>query len=112
LSGAFCVKARGTLWNIPSTFCGLISINRVSGTKEVEQSQRRRCWKGGTYQPRTLSGSQRGGNSMAIAFTLIQTAKLNKVDPQAWLTWVLENIADHKINKIDELMPWNYSSEM
>lgn len=58
-----------------------------------------------------FAGSQRGGNSMAIAFTLIETAKLNKVDPQAWLTWVLERIADHKINKIDELMPWRYSPE-
>jgi transposase len=58
-----------------------------------------------------FAGSQRGGNSMAIAFTLIETAKLNKVDPQAWLTWVLARIADHKINRIDELMPWNYRSE-
>ncbi len=59
-----------------------------------------------------FAGSQRGGNSMAIAFTLIETAKLNKVDPQAWLTWVLERVADHKINRLDELMPWNYSSEV
>ena len=58
-----------------------------------------------------FAGSQRGGNSMAIAYTLIETAKLNKVDPQAWLTWVLERIADHKINRIDELMPWRYNSE-
>ena len=58
-----------------------------------------------------FAGSQRGGNSMAIAFTLIETAKLNKVDPQAWLTWVLERIADHKINRLDELMPWNYCPE-
>jgi transposase len=58
-----------------------------------------------------FAGSQRGGNSMAIAFTLIETAKLNKVDPQAWLTWVLERVADHKINKIDELMPWHYKSD-
>ncbi|MCK5886207.1 MAG: IS66 family transposase, partial [Alcanivorax sp.] len=36
-----------------------------------------------------FAGSHRGGNSMAVAFTLIETAKLNKVDPQAWLTWVL-----------------------
>ncbi len=43
---------------------------------------------------------------MAIAFTLIQTAKLNGVDPQAWLTHVLSCIADHKINRIDELLPW------
>ncbi|RKY14618.1 MAG: hypothetical protein DRQ55_20550 [Planctomycetota bacterium] len=52
---------------------------------------------------------KRGGNSMAIAFTLIETAKLNKVDPQGWLTWVLERIADHKINRLDTFMPWNYS---
>ena len=58
-----------------------------------------------------FAGSQRDGNSMAAAFTLIETAKLNKVDPQAWLTWVLERIADHKINKLDELMPWNYNPE-
>ena len=59
-----------------------------------------------------FAGSQRGGNSMAIAFTLIKTAKLNGVDPQAWLTWVLERVADHKINRLDELMPWNYSPEV
>ena len=58
-----------------------------------------------------FAGSERGGHSMAIAFTLIETAKLNKVDLQAWLTWVLERVADHKINKIDELMPWRYKSE-
>lgn len=60
---------------------------------------------------RMFAGSQRGGNSMAIAYTLIETAKLNKVDPQAWLTWVLERIADHKLNRLDELMPWKYSPE-
>ena len=41
-------------------------------------------------------------------FTLIETAKLNGVDPQAWLTNVLRRIADHKINRINELLPWNY----
>lgn len=54
-------------------------------------------------------GSQRGGKSAAIAYTLIETAKLNNVDPQAWLTWVLGCIADHKINRIDELMPWQFA---
>jgi|ETNmetMinimDraft_26_1059896.scaffolds.fasta_scaffold203472_1 hypothetical protein len=51
------------------------------------------------------------GKAMAIAFTLIETTKLNNIDPQAWLTWVLERIADHKINRIDELLPWNYAKE-
>jgi transposase len=51
-------------------------------------------------------GSDRGGKSAAIAYTLIETAKLNGIDPQAWLTDVLNRIADHKINRIDELLPW------
>jgi hypothetical protein len=55
-------------------------------------------------------GSERGGKSVAIAYTLIETAKLNGVDPQAWLTDVLARIADHKINRIDELLPWNITS--
>jgi hypothetical protein len=54
-----------------------------------------------------FAGSERGGKGLAIAFTLIETAKLNGVDPKAWLTDVLSHIADHKINRIDELLPWN-----
>jgi transposase len=52
-------------------------------------------------------GSQTGGKSAAIAYTLIETAKLNGVDPQAWLADTLARISDHKINRIDELLPWN-----
>ncbi|MFK5978123.1 MAG: IS66 family transposase [Rhizobiaceae bacterium] len=58
-----------------------------------------------------FAGSERGGKVMAIAFTLIETAKLNGVDPQTWLTDVLSRIADHKINRIDELLPWNYLAD-
>lgn len=54
-------------------------------------------------------GSEGGGKSAAIAYTLIETAKLNAVDPQAWLTDVLSRIADHKITRIDELLPWRYA---
>ena len=53
-----------------------------------------------------FAGSERGGRSAAIAYTLIETAKLNGVDPQGWLTDVLSRIADHKITRIDELLPW------
>jgi len=56
-----------------------------------------------------FAGSGRGGRSAAIVYTLIETAKLNGVDPQAWLTDTLDRIADHKINRIDELLPWNYA---
>ena len=53
-------------------------------------------------------GSERVDKSAAIIYTLMETAKLNGVEPQAWLTDVLTRIADHKINRIDELLPWNY----
>ena len=56
-----------------------------------------------------FAGSERGGQSTAIALTLIETAKLNGVDPQAWLTDVLGRIADHKITRLDELAPWRYA---
>jgi transposase len=56
-------------------------------------------------------GSRGGGNAAAIAYTLVETAKLNGVDPQAWLTHVLGHIADHKITRLDELMPWRYAAE-
>ncbi|MGJ3260610.1 MAG: IS66 family transposase [Rhodospirillales bacterium] len=56
-----------------------------------------------------FAGSEGGGKALAIAFTLIETARLNDVDPQAWLSWVLERIAEHKINRIDELLPWHYA---
>lgn len=54
-------------------------------------------------------GSEGGGKAAAIAYTLVETAKLNGVNPQAWLTDVLGRIADHKINRIDELLPWRYA---
>ena len=57
-------------------------------------------------------GSERGGKSAAIAITLIETAKLNGVDPQAWLSNVLGRIADHKITKLDELMPWHFAQQL
>ena len=56
-------------------------------------------------------GSIGSGKAAATAYTLIETAKMNGVDPEAWLTWVLTHVADHKINKIDELMPWNWSTD-
>lgn len=55
-------------------------------------------------------GSEGGGKAAAIAYTLIETAKMNSVDPQAWLTWVLAQIADHKITRLNELMPWRYAA--
>jgi len=53
--------------------------------------------------------SDRGGQRAAIIYTLIQTAKLNDVDPQACLADVLARFADHPATRLDELLPWNWA---
>ena len=52
-------------------------------------------------------GSAAGGKAASIAYTLIETAKMNGLDPQAWLTEVLHRIPEHPSNRIDQLLPWN-----
>ena len=59
----------------------------------------------------TFAGSDRGGQRAAAIYTLIQTAKLNDVDPQAWLADVLARLQDHPAKRINELLPWNWKSE-
>jgi transposase len=58
-----------------------------------------------------FAGSDRGGERAAVMYTLIQTARLNDVDPQAWLADVLGRINDHRIQKLDELLPWNWNND-
>ncbi len=56
------------------------------------------------------AGSECGGRSAAIAYTLIETAKLNGVVPLARRTYVFGRIADHKITRLDELLPWRFAT--
>lgn len=56
-------------------------------------------------------GSDRGGQRAALMYSLIVTAKLNDVDPQAWLADVLAQIADHPAQKLDDLLPWNWKMQ-
>jgi len=53
-------------------------------------------------------GSDRGGQRAAAMYSLIVTAKMNGVDPQAWLADVLARIAGHPSHRLDELLPWNW----
>jgi len=54
-------------------------------------------------------GSDRGGQRAAAMYSLIVTAKMNGVDPQAWLADVLDRIATHPAHRLDELLPWNWT---
>jgi hypothetical protein len=56
----------------------------------------------------TFCGSDRGGERAAAIYTLIASAKLNDIDPEAWLADVLRRINDHPASKLDELLPWNW----
>ena len=56
----------------------------------------------------TFCGSDEGGHRAAVMYTLIETAKLNGIDPKAWLADLLARIADHPAHRLHELLPWNW----
>lgn len=59
-----------------------------------------------------FAGSDAGGARAANIYTLIATARLNDIDPYLYLRHVLERIAEHPINRIDELLPWNTAAKL
>ena len=56
-----------------------------------------------------FAGADTGAETLARAMTIIETAKLNGLDPQAYLADILDRIHDHKINRLDELLPWSWA---
>ena len=87
-------------------FTGFLSDGRICLTNNAaERALRgialgRKCW--------LFAGSDRGGQRAAVMYSLIVTAKMNDIDPQAWLADVLDRIAEHPAHRIDELLPWNW----
>jgi hypothetical protein len=58
-----------------------------------------------------FAGSDAGGERAAMMYSLINTAKLNDIEPEAYLCQVLSTISEHPVNRVDELLPWNINSE-
>ena len=89
------------------SFCLFLEDGRVAiDNNAAERGMRpigvgRRNW--------LFAGSDTGGETLARAMTLIETAKMNGLDPQAYLADVLDRIHDHKINRLDDLLPWNWT---
>jgi IS66 C-terminal element len=59
-----------------------------------------------------FAGADCGGERAAAIYSLIGTAKLKGIDPEGYLRHVLTNIAEHPINRIDELLPWNLVAQV
>ena len=55
-----------------------------------------------------VAGFDEGGRRAAVIYTLIATAELNDIDPQAWLADVLARLPDHPARRIHQLLPWNW----
>ena len=59
-----------------------------------------------------FAGSDAGGERAALIYSLIGTARLNQINPQDYLAYVIERIADHPINRVDELLPWHVAAAL
>ena len=59
-----------------------------------------------------FAGSDAGGERAAAFYSLIGSAKLNGLDPEAYLRFVFGRIADHPINQVDELLPWSVAESL
>jgi transposase len=99
-------KAMNYMLNRWETFTRFLGDGRICITNNAaERALRgialgRKSW--------LFAGSDRGGERAAVMYTLIQTARLNDVDPHAWLTDMLARINDHSIQTLDQLLPWNW----
>ena len=82
---------------------------RDDGRIEIDNNSAERALRGVALGRNNylFMGSDAGGERAASIYSLVETAKLNGLDPQAYLREVLTRIADHPINRIDELLPWN-----
>jgi transposase len=59
----------------------------------------------------TFAGSDVGGHRAAALYTLVETCKLNEVDPRAWLADVLARLPEHPVRRLDELLPWTWKAQ-
>jgi transposase len=95
------------LWPALARYCD-------DGMIEIDNSAAERALRGVAIGRRNylFAGADTGGERAAAIYSLIGTAKLNGVDPEAWLRHVLAHIADHPVNRVDEFLPWHCAGQL
>jgi transposase len=88
---------------------GSLTRYRDDGRIEIDNNAAERALRGVSLGRKNFMfmGSDAGGERAAAIYSLVESAKLNGIDPEAYLRDVLGRIAEHPINRIDELLPWN-----
>jgi hypothetical protein len=94
-------------WEALTRYCG-------DGQLEIDNLPVERALRGVAIGRRNylFAGADSGGERAAAIYSLIGTAKLNDVDPEAYLRFVLARIAEHPINRVDELTPWRVTDQL
>jgi transposase len=84
------------------------------GRIEIDNSAAGRSLRGIALGRRNylFAGADSGGEHAAVMYGLIGTARLNGIDPEAWLRHVLMRIADHPVNRVDDFLPWNWPTKL
>jgi len=84
------------------------------GRIEIDNSAAERALRGIALGRRNFlfAGADSGGERAAAMYGLIGTARLNGIDPEAWLRHVLMHIADHPVNRVDDFLPWNCAAKL
>ncbi|WP_211475182.1 IS66 family transposase [Collimonas humicola] len=95
------------LWPALKLYCS-------DGRIEIDNSAAERSLRGVAIGRRNylFAGADSGGERAAAIYSLIGTAKLNGVDPEAWLTHVLNHIADYPVNQVEDFLPWNLAGQL
>ena len=88
-----------------------LKVYAADGLVEMDNSAAKRALRGVALGRKNylFAGSDSGGERAAAIYSLTESAKLNGLDPEAYLRHVLTHIADHPVNQFDDFLPWNVS---